>query len=296
MLTSLYVSCELSNTNLSLVASIIPRTCPALKELNIRSYRIPTPGLVALSSCLRALHSLESVSISIPDLLALEHLGGLQTLSRLSASLLDVLSASPQISALPFIALERLLLRGETKTLAYFFRKSSAVTLKNVDVELYSPSTAAAIDGLHNALKEGCVIIDLQSLQSLFCFVNITPASINSYVEFNLDDEGMERVALAWPQITVLHFQSGPLTGDSRLQPSLRCLRILAQHCRALKDLAVTLNATFIPDPDPSDRIRTSHLALDQLDVGNSSISPQCGQGRDSYHLQDQEIILFARI
>jgi hypothetical protein len=52
-LTFIHIYCELSITTLSFLASI-PRTCPALKDLNVRCYDITQSVFFALSGCIHS--------------------------------------------------------------------------------------------------------------------------------------------------------------------------------------------------------------------------------------------------
>ncbi|KAF7358881.1 F-box domain-containing protein [Mycena sanguinolenta] len=272
-LTSLSISAPLPNAMLS----AIPRTCPTLKDLDVYFLDI-VYGVdrSALSTCLRDLHSLESVQIVVPDLAALEHLGQLPGLESLTARLPDDLSLR-LVAPLRFIALRSLALRSNIEPVTDFFQRCSGVPLENIVIELDLSPTAAAIDRLHTALREGCshtsllsldisiqdddlpatgdaYTINVQSFRILFCFVNITSIRITSCVGFSIDDQGLKEVVLIWPQIRELRLSLTPWYTDLQLRPklSLRCLSILAEHCRALTDLEIMLDATVVPEPDPN--------------------------------------------
>ncbi|KAF7358901.1 hypothetical protein MSAN_01230400 [Mycena sanguinolenta] len=290
-LTSLSVSARLSETMLP----AIPRTCPALKNLDIyRCYHMNSSDRSALSSCLRDLHSLESVEVVISDMVALEHLSRLPCLTSLTTRLLANLPL-PSMS-LPFIALKALVIRYNIEQVTRFFQSCSGLPLNNVTIELDPCPTTAAMDKLHTALRQGCShasllslaieiqdddppdlgddaysAVNMESLRSFFCFVNITSLCIASCVGFSIDDQGLKELAITWPQIRELRLRLEPYYTDIHLHPqfSLRCLSILAEHCRALAALEITLDATVIPsDPDT-----ISQSALCRLDAGKSPIA-----------------------
>ncbi|KAF7358900.1 hypothetical protein MSAN_01230300 [Mycena sanguinolenta] len=295
-LTSLTISAPLSN----IILSDIPRTCPALKYLDVYSLDVDYGGVdrSAISTFLRDLHSLESLEIVVPDLATLEHLSQLPCLASLIARLPDDLPLPS--NPLSFIALELLVIRYEVEPVIHFLQRCDGVPLKSIIIELDMRPTTAAIDRLYTALREGCshtslrsLAIDieddellepgdnahatnLESLRLLFCFVNTTSISLASYAEFNIDDHGMKELALAWPQIRELRLKLEPWYADLQRHPkfSLRCLRILAEHCQALTDLEITLNATVIPELGPDLGTRpVSQSALRNLDVGKSPIT-----------------------
>ncbi|KAJ6491968.1 hypothetical protein C8R45DRAFT_1212846 [Mycena sanguinolenta] len=291
-LTSLSISARLSETMLS----AIPRTCPALKNLDMYGiyHDINFDHPSALSSCLRDLTSLESVEIVIPDLAALKHLSQLSGLASLTAGLPPNLPL-PSIP-LPFVALKTLVIRYDIEQVIRFLQRCSGVHLEYIIIELDPCPTTAAIARLHTALREGCSHtsllslaidieddppdlgddahggIDIQSFRVLFCFVNITSISVTSRIGFNIDDQGLKELALAWPQIGELRLQLEPYDTDIRLHPlfSLRCLSMLAEHCRVLTVLEITLDATVIPEPDMNIRRQS---ALRNFDVGKSPIA-----------------------
>ncbi|KAJ6492017.1 hypothetical protein C8R45DRAFT_190758 [Mycena sanguinolenta] len=294
-LNDLYLSVEFSNANYSLLCSI-PRICPALKILSIHG---SDTGRSALSRFLRGLHSLESLTVSIPDLATLEHLSQLRGLTSLNAFLPDGLSLS-SLSPLGFIALEKLGIHYEIEEVTSFFRRCSGARLKEITIDFSSSSTTAATDRLHNAIRESCshtllsslgihmhddeppepgndaYAINIQSLRFLFCFVNLTSISIISYVGFNIDDEAMKELARAWPRIQILRLRFAPYNDSIRMQPqlSLRCLHTLAEHCQSLTELEITFDATVILQPDPSSSPRRiSQSALRILNVGKSSMA-----------------------
>ncbi|KAJ6491992.1 hypothetical protein C8R45DRAFT_867506 [Mycena sanguinolenta] len=295
-LTSLSLSALFSNTSIS----VIPRTCPTLKNLDVYYAEFADDrGGPVLSSCIRDLHSLECVEITVPDLPSLEHLGQLPGLTSLTAKLPDDLPLR-LVAPLRFIALRSLVLRYKIEPVTDFFQRCSGVPLEDIAVDLDPCPTTAAIDKLWTALREGCshssllslaidiedydppetgdaYMINVQSFRILFCFVNLTSVSIASSVGFDVDDQDMKELVLAWPQIEVLRLQLTPWHTQLRQEPelSLRCLGVLAEQCQSLTDLEITLDATFIPEPDPKVRTRpVSQSALRNLGVGKSPIVP----------------------
>ncbi|KAJ6491965.1 hypothetical protein C8R45DRAFT_1212843 [Mycena sanguinolenta] len=292
-LTSLSISVPLPDT----ILSAIPRTCPALKNLDVY-FLDSNEARSAISTCLRNLHSLESVEVTVPNLAALEHLGRLPSLTSLTAKFRDDLSLGP-VAPLPFITLKKLVLQHNIESVTDFFQKCSGVPLEGIAIELDLCPTAAAIDRLYTALREGCshtsllsldisipdddpveltdaYAVNTQSLRHLFCFMNVTSVSIASGVGFKMDNQAMKELALAWPRIRELRLKVTPYWTGIQLHPqlSLQCLGTLAEHCQALTDLEITLDATVIPEPDPDLNTRpVSQSALRSFDVAKSPLT-----------------------
>ncbi|KAF7358885.1 hypothetical protein MSAN_01228800 [Mycena sanguinolenta] len=244
-----------------------------------------------LSSCLRNLHALESVHVEIPDMVTLEHLSQLDTLTSLTA----LLPEEPFLpgASLPFIALKRLDIMYDVEPVTDFFERCSGTPLKDVSIKLITCPTRAAIDRLHAALRDGCshssllsLVIDIsenyplepgsdamtiRSLRPLFCFANLTSVSITS-LGFDMDDQGMDELACSWPQLRILRLGFAGMNDPTELDPrfSLRSLSTLAKHCREFTALDFALNATVLPEPDPD---VVPQLVLWDFDVGRSPIT-----------------------
>ncbi|KAJ6491978.1 hypothetical protein C8R45DRAFT_900967 [Mycena sanguinolenta] len=290
-LASLSISTLSKETLLSFIN--IPTTCPTLKNLKLSCQSHPFDADIrsAFSSCLRNLYSLESVDAEIPDMVTLEHLSRLDTLTSLTAGLSDDLLFTG--TSLPFIVLKRLNIKYDVERVTDFVQRCSGTPLKDIVIRLNTCPSTARMARLHSALRDGCshsslssltIEIDedyalepesdamtIHSLRLLFCFTNVTSVSITS-LGFDMDDRGMKELARAWPQLTELRLKFAGPDGDTELHPrfSLHSLRILAQHCRALTELKFTLDATAIPESDPD---VIPQLALRGFDVGRSPIT-----------------------
>ncbi|KAF7358888.1 Carboxylic ester hydrolase [Mycena sanguinolenta] len=221
----------------------------------------------------------------------LEHLSQLDTLTSLTA----LLPEEPLLpgASLPFIALKRLDIMYDVEPVTDFFERCSGTPLKDVSIKLITCPTRAAIDRLHAALRDGCshssllsLVIDINenyppepatdlmtihSLRPLFCFANLTCVCITS-LGFDMDDQGMDELACAWPQLRILKLRFARMNYPTELGPrfSLRSLSTLAKHCRKLTELFFALNATFVPEPDPD---VVPQLVLRDFYVGRSPIT-----------------------
>ncbi|KAJ6491971.1 hypothetical protein C8R45DRAFT_190055 [Mycena sanguinolenta] len=289
-LTSLSISSDSMKTLLPAIN--IPRSCPTLKKLTLSSYPMDAETLSAFSSCLRNLFTLESVDVEIPDMATLQHLSQLESLTSLTIVFPGDFVLLPGAS-LPFIALNRLDIKYEVAQVIDFFESCSEAPLKDIDMRLFTCPSTTVIDRLHAALRDGCShsalsslnieidenyrlepesdLMTVHSLRILFCFTNVTSVRITS-LGFDMDDQGMKELARAWPQLRVLGLGFAGMNDDTELQPrfSLRSLSVLAQHCPALAELNLTLDATVVPEPDPT---IVPQLALRYFGVGRSPIT-----------------------
>ncbi|KAF7358892.1 Carboxylic ester hydrolase [Mycena sanguinolenta] len=174
-----------------------------------------------------------------------------------------------------------------------FFKRCSGTPLKDIIISIMTCPPRAVIDKLHAALRDGCshssllslvVEIDenyplepesdpmtIHSLRLLFCFANLTSVFITS-LGFDMDDQGMDELACAWPQLRVLRLRFAGMNDPTELEPrfSLRSLSTLAKHCRGLTELEFTLNATVVPEPDLD---VVPQLVLRDFNVGRSPIA-----------------------
>ncbi|KAJ6491989.1 hypothetical protein C8R45DRAFT_867505 [Mycena sanguinolenta] len=287
-LTSLSISAQSMKTLLPSIE--IATTCPMLKKLQLSSYPVDAEIRSAFSKCLRNLYTLESLHVEMPDMATLEHLSQLDSLTTLTTVLRDFVLPG---ASLPFIALERLNITYNVKPITDFFERCSGTPLKDIVIRINTCPSTAVIARLHSALRDGCshsslssLIIEIDenyplepesdamtvhSLRPLFCFANLTSVCIIS-LGFDMDDQGMDELACAWPQLKDLELGFAGMNHDTELRPrfSLRSLSTLAQHCRELTKLQFALNATVAAEPDPS---VVPQLALCELDVGRSPIA-----------------------
>ncbi|KAF8157430.1 hypothetical protein K438DRAFT_1986551 [Mycena galopus ATCC 62051] len=91
------------------------------------------------------------------------------------------------------------------------------------------------------------ITIDL--LRHLFCFGAMQRVMLAPAAGFDLDDNNIEVIARAWPQVQFLHLRGSAF----RCPPSrvtLAGLRVLARHCENLVSLRISFNASLVPEDD----------------------------------------------
>ncbi|KAJ7126028.1 hypothetical protein C8R44DRAFT_733946 [Mycena epipterygia] len=113
-------------------------------------------------------------------------------------------------------------------------------------------------------------VIEIQSLRTLFGFVNLTSISILSPIGIDLDNTTVLDLARAWPRIETLELSSY-YCASPRPRVTLECLHSFARHCPHLRALTMTLDGTVIPVVGAPHRV--CQHQLDHLGVEYSAIS-----------------------
>ncbi|KAJ7097366.1 hypothetical protein C8R44DRAFT_812160 [Mycena epipterygia] len=291
-LRSLDFSSNPSNTNLSILPTLV-RTCTGLKHVGINFGRVVDSRRAAVSAFVRALPCLESLTVDIPDVAALQHIGRLPTLTSLTiASLPEEFFHSPSLDASLFPSLIELTLeRVKIEPVTEFLRVCSDTPLRNLCIIIEECPSTAATHGLFAAIKAACSHISLTSLdlvnycdpsptigqeyvisndsmRLLFGFQNLREINVTAPLGFALDDATIADVACAWPRATNLSLKS--FAGYKRPRLSLNCLHVFSRHCPDLVHLELTLDASFIPATTVA--VPSPH-GLKSLNVGESLIS-----------------------
>ncbi|KAK7057950.1 hypothetical protein R3P38DRAFT_2843796 [Favolaschia claudopus] len=115
--------------------------------------------------------------------------------------------------------------------------------------------------------------LKIDTLRPLFAFHSLHNVVIFPSAGFDLDDDGIDALARAWPQLRYLELHSsGFRSGPSRV--TLRGLRSFAKHCRFLMELQIAFDASVIPADDDRDLGLgpITQSALSQLGVEDSII------------------------
>ncbi|KAH7924043.1 hypothetical protein BV22DRAFT_541321 [Leucogyrophana mollusca] len=133
----------------------------------------------------------------------------------------------------------------------------SAAGLHTLKIVHYSPDDRDPVDW------------GLETLKPLFVFRNLTTFHSSRYCTAKLADADLEEIALAWPQLEVFDLDTNTATPLVTFTGMLSLLR----HCRRLRELRVTINATIL------DAINTegngsevANYNITLLDVGHSHI------------------------
>ncbi|KAJ6568030.1 hypothetical protein DFH09DRAFT_1155644 [Mycena vulgaris] len=293
-LTSISFSCESSNGHLSLLPVFV-RTCPALKDLTIVLDDVGDPARSVVSDLTSILGDIESLNMDVPDLAALEHIARLPTLTCLTVRSFP--AASSSTSPLHFPALNRLEFNlDDIYPATKFLQNCSDISLVGLDLTLHCCYPSTALEKFCTALKAACTHtsllslsiddgqaddipgnededafnISIQSIQTLFCFRNLTSVVITSKIGFDLDNSAITDLACAWPHVTTLF-----LISETQKRPcnSLDCLYSLAQHCPELERLHITFDASHLPSNASVVDRRISHQRLKFLNVAQSPIT-----------------------
>ncbi|KAJ7479595.1 hypothetical protein FB451DRAFT_1031889 [Mycena latifolia] len=289
-------SCSASYNELSLLPALA-RTCTALKRLAIRMdcELDSVPKRSAMSDFLQMLRCTESLRLDIPDFAALEHIGRLSTLTDLTITSFDFeVSSAPYIPAPHFTTLQHLTFEaGDIHQTTDFLHLCSDMPLVRLEATfpacppmrvMYKFCTALKASCSHGSLcsleldtdgdigvlgdaDKDAYLIGNDSIQTLFCFRNLTSISIDSGVGFDFDDSILSELACAWPNAKTLLLRSG---WQRRPRNTLECLCAFAQHCPDLEKLHLTLDAAQVI---PAGHRRLSQRRLKHLEVPRSPIS-----------------------
>ncbi|KAJ7622911.1 hypothetical protein DFH06DRAFT_1104944 [Mycena polygramma] len=113
-------------------------------------------------------------------------------------------------------------------------------------------------------------VVDRHSLQTLFCFANLTDLHLQPPVGFDLNDVVAWEMARAWPKLTTLCLDAAT---DFHYPSSISIhgLRAFAKHCDDLASLSITLDASTVPLDVSSESIAQSTLTC--LNIGLSPIT-----------------------
>ncbi|KAJ7788761.1 hypothetical protein B0H14DRAFT_2947179 [Mycena olivaceomarginata] len=262
------------------------------------------PGVCASTSKIALnLDRAEILALDKLDLAALEYLGQLPSLRSLTLHtpyLLDLgrpfLSPNPQtphssFQALRIIQLSRTtfdfaiecinLFSGTGCHLEEFVVGSEVLATQITAENLYAAIAGGLshthlqtlnISNLNDGVSEtptplasasGIYVISGHILTPLYPFTNLAVLILVSPVGFDIGDAAAWDMAPAWPNLVRLRC----------ITPSTMTLRAFAEHCKALKFLAITVNGFTVPPLDNSPQMRIPQRQLCSFDVAKSPIS-----------------------
>lgn len=159
----------------------------------------------------------------------------------------------------------------------------SSGTLRTARIDLSAPATSSEWKELLTALNEHCshtTFIDLEvwsdwhgaevedtpeytvqipHIKPLFSFRNLTNVHLNPCGPVDLDDAGVEEMAMAWPNITDL-FVEGNIEPSHPPRVTLTGLTPFARYCKDLHSLTIAFDATVIPPSQPEPQISSESL------------------------------------
>ncbi|KAJ6514959.1 hypothetical protein C8R47DRAFT_1313358 [Mycena vitilis] len=260
----------------------LPLRCRDLKRLSMVTHSrkhddllLATDSEIALS-----LERIEDLAVDKLDRAAIEHLSRLSTLQSLSlysphSRHLEPSSRCPSrtLDDSPhdlFPALRNLcssdttfefvlefldILTGGRLEVVYIGTSDAAAKVATGQLEIDTPLAGTITD----------YVVDRHSLQTLFCFSNLTDVHLQPPVGFDLNDVVAWEMARAWPKLTTLCLDAATdFYYPSSI--SIHGLRAFAKHCDDLAILIITLDASTVPPDISSERI--SQSSLTSLDMG----------------------------
>ncbi|KAJ6592840.1 hypothetical protein B0H19DRAFT_1224629 [Mycena capillaripes] len=294
----LSISYENSTSHLSIL-SILPRKCPALKHVYMYgSGPIHSDATTSLCTFMDKLPHLETIKLREPNPATFLHIGRMERLKCVEFMNLLPEFPSPPTDVLLFpnvqeIELDDVRFESATK----FFTLCANPSLDSVSVCFvtyartpvmndFVASLAACrhshlslttlrlmigVDDVEPAdmLNANPYLITLHTLRLLFCFKNLTVLSLVA-LGFDLDDSNIAEIARSLPRLRTLKFAAYSHAIHPRA--TLNCLLFLAQHCRCLESLSITLDASNSPIPDNRIPLHMQ-TTLTFLDVGSSPIA-----------------------
>ncbi|KAJ7469577.1 hypothetical protein FB451DRAFT_1255036 [Mycena latifolia] len=295
-LTSISFSCSFSHTNLSLL-STLATTCPRLSRISVPFHPNLTQADRATSPFICALPCIKSLTMGRPDMLALEHLGRLPTLTSLTLLSVSSLSA-PSLKPYPtFNHLRDLSVTADAIHLATtFLAMCSGPPLTSLYVSFAACASGAQTEALYNTVKKCCshtslttltlendltdspadgqagLVITGNFLHILSCFTNLTSLSITSAIGFDLDDATIASLAPAWPQMQQFKLNTSVSSTRPQGRLTLQCLSSLAELWPRLETLQLHFDARRIPESQ-SGRAPPMQRSLTSLDVTCSKLS-----------------------
>ncbi|KAJ7610726.1 hypothetical protein DFH06DRAFT_62318 [Mycena polygramma] len=295
-LKEIKIHCETTNHNISRL-STLSTSCPDLRYVSVsfQSRSEQTDAAVSLLVC--GLRRLESLTIGVPTMAAMQHIATSPGLTSLElAEIPPMFSNSGRSDPPMFPQLTRLTIGPIAADLVTtFLRSFSHAPFISMRIDLAACVTTAGTEALFRALHVACAHESLESfrlgthanevpsvladytisggaLKILACFSNIENLSIASPAGFDFDDATFAQLAAAWTGLVDLSLTHG--LPDSFRRPlaklTLRSLHSLAQYCPQLSILALEFAAESIP---PHSEDAQAQHELVQLDVASSPIA-----------------------
>ncbi|KAK7062444.1 hypothetical protein R3P38DRAFT_3251741 [Favolaschia claudopus] len=277
------------------ILAVLGELCPDLTDVHIFFLADADDALAGatVSHAVCTLHHLVSVSICAPLVKAVLHLGQLSTLTTLSLRALSfAIHPIPSTSCSLFRFLRDLTLSNmgiEQATAFLLLCCSSPLSSFRTPLLHYSDaSTPAQVEALYDALVVACAPGSLQTLElqlngvaiaaqpmtmdksmlsKLTRFSNLTTLIISGPFAFDLNDDDVFELVVAWPSMTHLDF-SPDYACDIPPSVTLQSLQTLAERCTQLSSLSLNLDATAIPSPPPR---RIVNHSLSDISVCSSS-------------------------
>ncbi|KAJ7647919.1 hypothetical protein FB45DRAFT_894761 [Roridomyces roridus] len=295
-ITRLGIQLRRSETSQLAVLSHIPRECPGLEEAFFdMDPRDPISAENARIICtfvreLRSLKALTDLTISIPDMASLGHIGRLPSLRNLGIrGLPAAISRASHDEEPPFQSLRCLdnLWVSSLSSVAPFLDMCSGCALESFKLTLsceshippasIKPLLEELVHSHHFSLTTLSIyytecgmpeseevpgpddIFTIYSLQPILALSNLVDVEFFPTFGSDFDDAAIGQMAQAWPRLRRLLFQEEEHVAATRT--TLLSLQLLACHCPHLESLTMDFSAEVVPPiqdpPVPSYRLRS---------------------------------------
>ncbi|KAJ7610708.1 hypothetical protein DFH06DRAFT_171297 [Mycena polygramma] len=295
-LTEIKTVCEGNIHNISRL-STLSTSCPELRHVSISFQPRSEHSDAAISLLVCALRRVESLTVGIPTMAAMQHIATFPELAQLELveiprMFTDIGRSDPAM----FPQLRRLVIGPiAVELVTAFLRCFSGNPFISMRIDLATWVTAAATETLFRAVEAACAhdsltffalgnnattlpgvmkthTISGAALKILACFTNIENLSIVSPAGYDLEDATVAQLAAAWTRLDDLSLTHSMPHTFGRPLPTLtmRSLHSIARHCPRLRILALEFNAYGIPGPNGEAQVVQAELC--QLEVASSSI------------------------
>jgi hypothetical protein len=264
----------------------------SLKQLTIQSHKVAI-SVNATEDAICKLSALRSLACGEVSVKALHHLAQFPSLSRLTIWLGDDTPSALTFPRFPFSKLRYLtintktigpclsMLKATNWNIRCFHHRMDAgydpagrkVLLELLPLQLSHESLKCI--SLHTAAphRDDDLITNPFSLETLFSFKNLLILELIGAILPGLDNDGLQKLAVAWPQLRVLilHQNAGLYRAP---QVDLTGLVLLLEHCPELHQLTLSVNAIIDTKAPPAPPIsRISNKLITSINFSNSPIT-----------------------
>ncbi|KAJ7123200.1 hypothetical protein C8R44DRAFT_785528 [Mycena epipterygia] len=276
----------------------IKSSCPLLSEFDL-TVAVNPIAIRLISDAVCGWQHLKDLSIANLDKTGFLHIASLSSLTKLNLHSVKG-SASPYLPEClcgpTFPALKELEISCETlRFCSGIIRVISSRQFEGLSIYPLANWTAVAWKELHTTIHD-CLdhnafglmevsywkgtpsrpadiapyILSSDTLRPLFAFKKLGSISFQIYPGVDVDDESLEEMAAAWPEMHSLEFGSEVLITE-RPRATLKSLIAFARHQPELTSLGIRMNVSDVPEFSQVPGRRISH-SLNSLNVGTSPI------------------------
>ncbi|KAG1801736.1 uncharacterized protein BJ212DRAFT_1398930 [Suillus subaureus] len=266
--------------------------CTSLRQLVIQNHKVAISANVT-EDAIHKLSALRSLACGEVSVRALHHLAQFPSLSRLTIWLGDDIPSALAFPRFPFSKLRYLtintksigpclsMLKATNWNIRCFHHRMDAgydpagrkVLLELLPLQLSRESLKCI--SLHTSTphRDDDPITNPFSLKPLFSFKNLLILELIGAILPELDNDGLRKLAIAWPQLRVLilHQKAGLYRAP---QVDLTGLVLLLEHCTKLHQLALSVNAIIDTKAPPTPPISSiSNKLITFINFSNSPIT-----------------------